>query len=158
MKIDSITNTQLKETKQRILRNVSICLTHATCSFSISRNSDSSSHGESASIQILLPTVGRSDGKNGIIDIFSRNLRLLNWTTEVMSFSSFVLSKKNIQVLTGHAFVKKSSTLRISMCWIWKVFKVLNTFSMHCVPTSSHILFKLGFWTLRWKRAEILHI
>lgn len=44
-------------------------LTHATCSFSISRNSDSSSHGVSASIQMLLPTVGRSDGKNGIIDI-----------------------------------------------------------------------------------------
>lgn len=81
----------------------------------------------------------------------------LKWTTEVMSFSSFVLSKKNIQILTGHAFVKKSSTLRISLCWIWKVFKVLNTFSMHCVPTSSYILFKLGFWTLRWKRAEILH-
>lgn len=41
--------------------------------------------------------------------------------------------KKNIQILTGHAFVKKSSTLRISMCWIWKVFKVLNTFSMHSI-------------------------
>lgn len=57
----------------------------------------------------------------------------LKWTTEVMSFCSFVLSKKNIQILTGHAFVKKSSTLRISMCWIWKVFKVLNTFSMHSI-------------------------
>lgn len=61
--------------KTKELENALLLLTHATCSFSISRNSDSSSHGESASIQILLPTVGRSDGKNGIIDIASRNLR-----------------------------------------------------------------------------------
>lgn len=51
------------------IKNAESFRTHATCSFSISRNSDSSSHGVSASMQILLPFVGRSDGKNGIIDM-----------------------------------------------------------------------------------------
>lgn len=66
--------------------------THATCSFSISRSSASSSHGLSASMQILLPTVGRSDGKNGIIDIMFCAILLLMKLLELQfSYQRFCL-------------------------------------------------------------------
>lgn len=85
---------QKKFTNSNVQRNVQWLtedLTHETCSFSISRNSDSSSHGVSASMHMLLPTVGRSDGKNGIIDIIGFVHCALFITLLDESVDSFVL-------------------------------------------------------------------
>lgn len=82
----------------------------------------------------------------------------LKWTTEVMSFSSFVWSKKSFRFWQVMLSSKNLVLYAFQCAEFGKYLRYLIRsvyIPLVCIPTSSHILFKLGFWTLR---AEILHI
>lgn len=149
---------QKKFTNSNVQRNVQWLtedLTHETCSFSISRNSDSSSHGVSASMHMLLPTVGRSDGKNGIIDIIGFVHCALFITLLDESVDSFVLrlmSNKLRKWQTANEWVDDWSTLNICngyfSSYVMRVLKHFNELSFvgWCVVIRKSMKYIWIFW------------
>lgn len=72
--------------------------------------------------------------KMGSSTSFREIYSCLKWTTEMIwVLVRLYCQKKTFRFWQVMLSSKKSSTLRISMCWIWNVFKVLNTFSMHSI-------------------------